>query len=361
MTSNPQETRRKRPTLKDVAAQSGVSFQTVSLVINHPEKVHDRTRSRVLDTMKALHYAPNLAARGLRKISSKTIACIVLSASNRPQEEGRPMLQDTWQSEALTAFGGIADQNGYALMRKTTSLDDREGVISRMYQEGRVDGVVILPSIEQDEFLLDLQRQGVPLVVFGSAHPAFNFVTQDDRQAAWNLVAHMVERGCRRIGFVRGVGETVRFSSDQERYVGYLEAMRHFELSVHENWIGQGDMSMSSGYQAVHTLLSGFSRSNVERYPDALVLSNDRMAIGGLKACHDLGVQVPLEVSLAGFDNSEYGRYMLPPLTSVSGPTFEMAARTFELLIDLTNNRHSGGSLIHETFQSQLVLRASVR
>jgi len=361
MTSILQATRHKRPTLKDVAAHSGVSFQTVSLVLNHPEKVHDRTRAKVLETMKALHYAPNLAARGLRKISSKTIACIVLSAANRPQEDGRPMLQDTWQSEALTAFGGIADQNGYALMRKTTSLDDREGVIFRMYQEGRVDGVIILPALEQDQFLLDLQRQGVPLVVFGSAHPAFHFVTQDDRQAAYNLVAHMVERGCRRIGFVRGVGETVLFSSGQERYLGYREAVRHFGLNVREEWISQGDMSMSSGYRAVHALLGGFSRFSADQYPDALVLSNDRMAIGGLKACHDLGVGVPLEVSLAGFDNSEYGRYTLPPLTSVSGPTLEMAARAFEVLIDLTNNRHSGDSLNHETFQSQLVLRASVR
>ena len=271
------------------------------------------------------------------------------------------MLQDTWQSEVLMAFSGIADRNGYALMSKTTSLDDHEGVISRIYQEGRVDGVIVLPTIRQDQFLLELQRQGVPLVVFGSHHPALHCVTQDDRQAAWNLVAHMVERGCQRIGFVRWVGDTARFSSGQERYLGYVEAMRHFGLGISERWIGQGDMSISSGYQAVYTLLNGFSRARAEQFPDALLVVNDRMAIGGLKACHDLEVRVPLDLSVAGFDNSEYGRYTLPPLTSVSGPTVEMAGRAFEALIELTNNGLLTEPLVQVTFPTQLVVRESVR
>ncbi|WP_293912607.1 LacI family DNA-binding transcriptional regulator [Deinococcus sp.] len=361
MKAKTQEPRHRRPTLKDVAAHSGVSFQTVSLVINHPERVHDRTRTRVLDTMKALHYAPNLAARGLRKISSKTIACVALSAGNRPQEEGRPMLQDTWQSEVLMAFGSVADRSGYALMSKTVSLDDHEGVISRIYQEGRVDGVIVLPIITEDQFLLDLHRQGVPLVVFGSAHPALSSVTQADRQSAWNLVTYMVERGCRRIGFVRWAGDSAVHSSGQERYLGYLEATRHFGLATSERWTGQGDMSISSGYQAVQAVMGGFSPQRAPQYPDALILANDRMAIGGLKACHDLQVRVPQDVSLAGFDNSEYGRYTLPPLTSVSGPIAEMAARTFEVLLELTGSRQAEPTLIQETFQTQLVIRESIR
>ncbi len=361
MTDQLQENYRKRPTIKDVAAHSGVSFQTVSLVINHPERVHDRTRAKVIDTMRMLQYVPNLAARGLNKIPSKTIACIILSAANRPHEEGRLMFQTTWQMEVLAAFGGVADRHGYALMQKNTSVDDHEGVISRMYQEGRVDGVIVLPVILQDQFLLNLQRQGVPLVVFGSVHPQLNYISQDDRQAAWEMVAYMVERGCRRIGFIRGDSDTDRFSIGHERYLGYLEATRHFGLSVADHWIGRGDMSMGSGFRAIHTLLEGFSSAQAEGYPDALLVANDRMAIGGLRACHDLRIRVPEDVSVAGFDNAEYGRYTLPGLTSVSGPTLDMAGRAFEVLVELTESRQMPEKLVQETFASRLVIRESVR
>lgn len=353
--------KRKAVTIKDVASHAGISFQTVSLVLNHPERVNEKTRSRVTASMQELGFVPNLAARQLKKMPSNTVACVILTSSGRPLEHGRVMLQDTWQHSVLTAFAYIADRHGFGMLQQSASPEEVVETIQRIYQEGRVDGIILPTPIDDEDVLLRLHEQGIPLVIFGNIASRLHYVTQDDRGAARNVVRQLLARGCRRLGFVRGVGETLTYSAGRERYLGYLEGLREHGLAHQDHWTATGNMSLVSGHRAAHDLFGDFSPQHAGDFPDALIIANDRMAIGALRGLYELGVRIPQDVSVVGFDNFEYDRYTIPTLSSVEGPTMEMAEFAFETLLDLTISKHTAPKLIQKVFGTELIFRDSVR
>jgi LacI family transcriptional regulator len=207
------------------------------------------------------------------------------------------------------------------------------------------------------------------------ADPACHHVVQSDRQAGLAVVEHLYRTGCRRIALVTGPQKDHEQGKSREegvptsseaRYFGYLDGLEKCGLTPRPEWLVTGDWSLESGYRAAAQLCHQSER------PDAIFLGNDRMALGALKALYDLGVKVPQEISVVGFDNMRYADFSIPSLTSVDAPMLEMCEFAVKLLLERIElrqeQRNQSGdaaaaqaALVQKMFSTHLVIRDSTR
>ncbi|RFP09314.1 LacI family transcriptional regulator [Duganella sp. BJB488] len=343
----------KRVTIKDVAKMAGVSYQTVSLVLNHPEKVAQKTLRTVQETIAVLNFVPSMAARSMRAIRTNTLACIFFG--ERAAYDNRSFqIQDTYWNNVLQVLGRVADTHGYALMQRSQIGDDAAAyaLVRDLFLAGRVDGVVAVVERTGHPVLEQLKRHGLPFVVFGTRDPAFSYVAQNNEEVTAEVVGHLHAAGCRHIAFIGGQRDGRGNEDVEERQRGYARAMREHGLAVHAPWAVSGDWSLASGHRIARELCGTGDR------PDALIFASDRMALGALKGLHELGVNVPGDVSVVGFDNMHYDDYCIPPLSSVHSPVLEMAQASVQMLLDQILGAGAAPP-VQRVFPAGLVVRES--
>lgn len=344
----------KRVTIRDVADQAGVSFQTVSLVLNHPEKVAEKTLLHVRAVIDSLDFVPSMAARSMRQIRTRTLACIFFG--QRASYDNRSFqIQDTYWNNVLQMLSRAADAQGYALLQRHqgNEVGKAYAEVRQLFLAGRIDGVIAVVEQPGHPVLLDLHRDHFPLVVFGTRDPALPYVAQTNETASAQVVDHLVAGGCRGIAFIAGERDGHANEDVNERLRGYRSAMERHGLPVDPGWLLSGDWSMASGHRIAQQLCAGTS------HPDALVFASDRMALGALKGLHDMGRRVPFDVAVVGFDNMQYDDYSIPTLTSVHSPVLDMAAAAVRTLVDRIEGRPTDGPLPQHTFETRLVVRDS--
>ena len=331
---------------------AGVSYQTVSLVLNHPEMVADKTLKKVREVIAALNFVPSMAARSMRAIRTNTLACVFFG--ERAAYDNRSFqIQDTYWNNVVQVLSRVADDHGYALMQRSQIGDDAAAYacVRDMYLAGRVDGVVAVVERTGHPVLERLRQGGLPFVVFGTRDPAFSYVAQNNDAVTAEVVDHLYAGGCRRIAFIGGQRDGHVNEDVEERHRGYLEAMARHGLPEHAPWALNGDWSLASGHRIARQLCAGAER------PDALIFASDRMALGALKGLHELGVSVPHEVCVVGFDNMHYDDYCIPPLSSVHSPVLEMARASVQMLLDRIQG--ADGKPVQQVFPAGLVVRDS--
>ncbi|MES2350751.1 MAG: LacI family DNA-binding transcriptional regulator [Pseudomonadota bacterium] len=344
----------KRVTIKDVAKMAGVSYQTVSLVLNHPEKVAEKTLKKVQETIAVLNFVPSMAARSMRAIRTNTLACIFFG--ERAAYDNRSFqIQDTYWNNVLQVLSRVADTHGYALMQRSQIGDDAAAyaIVRDLFLAGRVDGVVAVVERTGHPVLEQLKRHGLPFVVFGTRDPAFSYVAQNNEMVTAEVVDHLHAAGCRRIAFIGGQRDGRGNEDVEERQRGYARAMQAHGLEIHAPWAVSGDWSLASGHRIARQLCAAADR------PDALIFASDRMALGALKGLHELGVSVPGDVSVVGYDNMHYDDYCIPPLSSVHSPVLEMAQASVQMLLDQILGTGPAALPMQQVFPAGLVVRES--
>jgi LacI family transcriptional regulator len=342
-------------TIKDVARRAGVSFQTVSLVLNHPEKVARTTRATIEAAMRELDFVPSLAARSLRKKPSRSIAC-VFSVGAQPYDDVSGLMQETYQGLVLQTFAHVTDQHGYTLVHRRWRGDDPDGLsrIASLVSEARVDGIVVLADRRDDPLIALLQAKRFPFVVFGLDVPGTHFAMRAERDAVYEAVRHLIQAGSRSICFYKGERDG-RLRTVAERYRGYQDALAEAGLDLREDLVVPCDWSSESGYRVTLDLLARRSR------PDAIVAADDQVAFGVLKALHESGVRVPEAMRVVGFDNFVQGAYTVPSLTSVEVPTLDMVRFAFATLVEVIEGTRPPDDLAQRLFPTRLVVRDSTR
>ena len=330
--------------MKDVAAQAGVSLGTVSNVLNRPEQVSERTRLRVQAAIATLGFVRNEPARQLRGGGSRTLAYVVLDASN-------PFFTDV-------AFGiqETADAAGLAVYLCNSGEDPaREAAYLDLLEQQRVEGVLITPVDANDPRIAALARRGTPVVVVDrGAGPDRCSVTVDDVLGGDLAVTHLLEIGHERIGFVGGprtIGQVAdRISGAQRALVRAGRAAG--ELTIAETT----RLDVAEGRRAGERL-AGLPAA---RRPTATFCANDLLALGLLQQMVRLGVRVPDDMAIVGYDDIEFAEAAAVPLTSVSQPRHLLGRTAAELM--LAEARGTGG---HEhrqvVFAPELVVRTSTR
>jgi LacI family transcriptional regulator len=316
----------RRPTIKDVASQAGVSFKTVSRVVNGDTHVNAEMRKAVEAAMAALGYRPHRAARALR--GNRTYAIALLAGSRDEPAEGVRAQLPEYLGEVIAGCTQACRPAGFHLVLELLTYGDRRkaaAIAGAVLDDLAPDGVVLTPPLCDLGWLLDLldQRAIAFARLMPGTQPGLGMcLTVDDFAAARALTERLLAAGHRRLAFIAGPPDHLAAHARREGFEAAVAACPGARARIAE-----GDFYLASGEREAARLLAGDDR------PTALFAANDSMAAGALRAASALGLAVPRDVAIAGFDDSAVAGLTTPPLTSVRQPTAELARRAAALLI----------------------------
>lgn len=330
-----------RVTMADVARTVGVSLMTVSRVINRRGDVSDETRQRVLEAIEQLGYRPSSIARGLATSHTGTLGLVVPDVAN-------PFFSDVARGVEHIAYAA-----SYSVFLCNTEEDPaREWSVLESLDQQRVDGIILCSSRLGDT-QLDAVCQSDTAVVLVNRRPptparGVAAVMIDDVTGARCTVEHFLERGHQAIAFLAGPANSW---SAQRRMDGYRAALRDAGVAANPGWILHAAPNVEGGQAATVQLLS--------RHPEltALFCYNDLVAIGCLRACAELGIRVPDQLAVAGFDDIPLAALVTPALTTHRVPRYQLGVHAVKALLDqITGAAEGPGEIL---VRPELILRAS--
>lgn len=302
--------------ITDVARKAGVSIATVSRVLNNTGgyPVKTETRERVLSVVEELGYRPNDLARGLLSKKSRTIGLLI------------PDISNPYYPELSLGIEATASENGYSVIFCNTSrrAEKLEHYVDVLLQK-RADGIIIAGG--GTDFAPVLRAMGdfeLQVTVIGRHGTLFPSIQVDNVAAANRATSHLLELGHQRVAFISG---PLNLASAQDRLEGYKLALERLGGAKDECLVREGDFQYESGYTRAMSLLRDSDP------PTAIFTANDRMAIGAISAAMDLGLNVPDELSVVGFDDIAMARYVRPTLTTVSLSDYEMGVSSMQSML----------------------------
>ena len=329
------------PSVRDVAERAGVSVGTVSHALNHPERVADSTLERVRAAIAELGFVRSETARRLRHGGSSLVGVLVHDISNPFFTEAARGIEDR-----------LREDNRVPMLGSTDSDPDRERELMSLLAGLDVRGVIVTPSTSTLDNLAVLAGRGIRIVLMD--HPPISeelpTVSGDDVAGARAAVAHLVEFGHRRIGFVNGP-LSVRQSID--RRDGVLAALSEAGLDPAEVLREVEAASGGQGYTADAGAVGAAELLRADPPPSALFCANDQLAIGAMREIRRRGLTIPDDVAIVGYDDVDIASELITPLTSVHVPMRDIGRAAADLLLA------DGSQVRHVSFAPELVVRAS--
>lgn len=319
--------RRQAVTIKHVAADAGVSLQTVSRVMNGDANVSPEMKKRVQASIDKLGYVPSIAAQ--RMSGSRSYLILALNDRDRTIADWRNRQGVDWVDQML--LGGMlkCSEFGYRMMIELvdTHSDNVQREIRATIAALQPDGVILTPPHSDNKLITGLLAdQHIAFARIGSISPGPGIrMTMDDERAAALATRHLIELGHRRIGFISGSDE---YSLSGWRIDGWRAAMKEAGIAD-EQLLARGDFSFDSGVAAAQRLLALYDPVT------AIIASNDQMALATLDVAREHSLSVPADISVVSFDDTPLVRFAVPPLTAVDQPIAATASRAAELLIEV--------------------------
>ena len=332
----------KKATITDVAKKAGVSIKTVSRVVNKEPNVTDKTRERVSKAISRLDYQPNMSARRLAGNRSFSVGLLY----ENPHEF-------SYMKDVLNGVFETCTEGGYSLVLRPCKFPVKLLMqdVEQFLQQSGVDGVILTSPIgDVIEVTELLQNHDLPFAQIAPKreNPDWTWVQSDDLEASVTLTDYVVSLGHKRIGFVKGHKD---HGATGLRYRGYKNSLKQHGIAFDKSLVRPGSFDFESGKRAAVALLA------LEEPPTAIIASNDDTASGVIHVAHEMGMVIPKQLSVAGFDDTPLASRLWPPLTTVKQPIFEMASLVTKLLID--DIRGTDIADHHENFEFELVVRSS--
>lgn len=327
--------------IRDVARRARVSTATVSRTVNQVATVDAQLAKRVWKAIAELGYYPNRQARALVSGRSRVFGLIVSEITN------------PFFPEIVQTFETLAVEQNYEILLTSTIHDPtRMELAVRRMIEGRVDGVAILTFGMEDELLEHLRFRNLPLVFVdvGPKAPRVSNIRVDYAHGIRQAVQHLAAMRHERLGFVTG---PLRLRSAVARKDAFEESMREIGLEVRSEFIVEGDHRLEGGKLALQKL------SKLREQPTALMCSNDMTAIGVMRQAFELGIAVPQELSVIGFDDTRLADFMIPPLTTIQMSQTELATLAFNALLKEVKREAPAPNGTEYKLNTQLILRKS--
>ncbi len=320
----------KKPTIEDIARMAGVSRTTISRVLNHRPDVDRVTRERVLRIIDEQGYVPSLTAAGL--------------AGGRNRLLGMLLPVFTWPiiPDLIRGISEILNQTPYELVLYTFNDEDlnrdRRDVVNRLAANLTAGLLGVFPGALSSQ-LTELHQQGVPVVIIDDQQAQVTpWVRADNITGAYDVVRHLTQLGHRRIAHIQGPAE---YLASHDRQQGYLRALAEAGISPDPALILDGDFLPQSGYGGAIRIFD----MPPETRPTAIFAAADQTAYGVLRAAEERSIAIPKDIALVGFDDDAPSAHVLPPLTTVRQPSFEMGQEAIKLLLNLvaqTEEQESG-------------------
>jgi LacI family transcriptional regulator/LacI family repressor for deo operon, udp, cdd, tsx, nupC, and nupG len=310
-----------RTTIRDVAERAGVSNATVSNVINDKGKVSESTRKEVVAAIEELNYRPNASAqRKLQSRGPKSVGLVIKEIHN------------PYFADVIVGAQEKANEEGYTIVLSSSEgRRDSEVEAVDLLVEKDLDGIIINPLLDRDvdlSHLFNLKRRNIPFVLLEEVHGLkSSLVDVDNVQAAREVAGYLFEMGHEHV--IHFAGPEYSMHSG-ERVEGFRQAFFDSHQVFTEDFVVRAGARREEGYRAG---MEYFGERPASERPTAVTCYNDLVAIGLLRALRELGIAVPEEVSVTGFDDIEPCKYAPVPLTSMGVPTTEMGRTAMEVLI----------------------------
>ncbi|MFQ6067726.1 MAG: LacI family DNA-binding transcriptional regulator [bacterium] len=329
-------------TLKDIAQMAKVSVNTVSKVINHKPGVSQETRDTILKIAEDVGYFPNILARSLRLSETKTIGVVMPDCSN-------PFF--------ACVVKGIQDgarEAGYSIVLYNTEENsgfEQEAI--DLLLSLRVAGLLITPTLKKPDYILKLKQLRIPFILLDRHFEeiATNYVITDNMTGGFIATQRLIDRGHQKIAFING---SYQNSTAKARFRGYQKALEENKIVFNDSLVDWGNVNMEDGYNAMRRILAK------ERPPLGVLSYCDYVAMGAGKAVRDKNLRIPEDVSLVGYDDIDFARYLDVPLTTVCQPKDDLGKKGVEILIDIIEGKLSNEEEFQRLLlQPRLVIRKS--
>jgi len=330
-----------RPTIYDIARLAGVSTATVSKVFNQTGNISEKTRRRILEISRELNYQPNVLASALNGKKTFSLGLLI------------PDMVNPFFAELARNVEDRAQELGFNLIICNTDNDMKKEVkYIQLLRQKSVDGIIVATGVRNDEFLKELIDQNVPvaLVAREMSVLATSTVLVDDFAGGYNATRHLIDLGHKRIAVI---AESMSVSSSKERVRGYRHALEEAGLDYAEELVAASDFSIESGRETAQAILRQAER------PTAIFACNDLLAIGAMQAAKELGIRVPEELSVVGFDNTILASITDPPMTTVAQPIRAMGHQVVDLIVSEINETSTVKQRV--VLLPELIVRQSTR
>ncbi len=300
--------------MKDIAKATGLGLATISSYLNGGN-VREKNRIKIEQAIEELHFEVNEVARGLKTNRTKVIGIII------------PELNNIFCAEIITEVEDVLRNQGYATMICDCRTDEKreEEAVEFLYHR-RVDGLLIMPSGKKGSYLQKFTRAGKPVVMIDRKmqEADCDCVLVDNEGAVKDAVKRLIDAGHKKIGILAGPKDVY---TAEERLRGYMIALQEAGISPKDSLIARGDYTISGGTKAMKEL--------VEKNADmtAVFVSNYEMTMGAIIEANELGISIPNELSIIGFDNIEFAKASIPRLSIVAQPTREIGKRAADLML----------------------------
>ncbi|WP_238948017.1 LacI family DNA-binding transcriptional regulator [Clostridium sp. YIM B02569] len=327
-------------TIKDIAKLANVSHTTVSRALNNSPYINEETKVKIIALAKELNYVPNYSAKSLVLLKSYVIGVFFSSIS-----EGT---SDTFFHEIIRGVNNVIDKEYNLVVR---GIDDYQ--YSHLIDNRNFDGIIVVSqSKNDDEFIQTILEKNIPTVVINRyiENEGLVNIMSDDTKGVYDAVTYFIENDHRKIALLQGNKE---FESTVYRKRGYIRALEDNNIPINEEYILSGRYDLKSGYENMKKLLK------LESVPTAVFCANDDIGVGAMKAIFEAGLKVPEDISIIGFDDSNFCNYVTPPLTSVRKDSLAMSEYGGRNLLNLIKNKEVDKEKVY--IQSQLVVRKSVK
>ncbi len=308
-----------RPTIRDVAKKLNLSITTVSRALDGYDDVAQQTRELVTKTANKMGYAPNRAARQLRRQQAETIGFIIPSISKR--------FDESFFAEFIAGIGEELSSNNFDLLVANATTDEGErDLYHRWVNSRKVDGFILNRIRKHDWRVNYLSQWNIPFVALGKSQDGINYpcIRIDGTNAYLDLTRLVQGNGFSRFAFIGGPNDLI---DHIERLKWFKSALGKCGLQVDPNRIISTDMSSTAGYEAAAALLSGSSP------PNAVFCVSDETAFGVLHAAHEQGLTIGTDIAVVGFDGVQDAKHSEPPLTTLDIPIFDIAQQLVAMLL----------------------------
>lgn len=330
------------PTIKDVAKRANVSIATVSRVLNNLSGYSDKTKHKVNHVIQEMGYQPNAIARGLINKRTQTIGVLF------------PSVSSYFSSDILHGIEEYANNHNYSVFVCNTDEDGKRTMkYLQVLREKQVDGIVFSSEKLKKEYYDVMQAMEIPVVLVSTKadYASVPYVKVDDQQAAYDAVEYLIVNGHREIAMIGGSKKDE--VAGTPRIKGYQKALEHNGIPFREHYLAYGNFNFHDGCVAMESLLQTAPEAT------AVFVASDEMAIGVLTVAAKHGLKVPEDLSIIGYDNLKLAEMVVPPLTTMNQPLYEMGKSAAEKLIYMINSGHVADSTIvpHRVVERQTVRR----
>jgi LacI family transcriptional regulator len=326
-------------TMRDVARRANVSIKTVSRVVNKQGEVSDETRQRVLAAIDELGFRPSKVARALVTQRTETVGLIIGDITN------------PYFFEVARGVLDAANEKGYCVFVCNHDGDiDQENQALHSLADHAVDGIISFPAWENEDHLKIFTDRFQPVVVVNRTfqHPRIGLVLTEVRRGALLAIDHLVGQGHSAIAMLAGCVPSLNML---QRVQGYREGLKAHGLPVVEEWILGGPPIMRQGYESTIQLLTQ------QRQITAIFAYNDLLALGAIQACRELGLRVPHDCAIVGFDDIQFAGLVTPALTTVRADKYELGSQALNLLVSMLDEPEAAFPPVH--IGVELVVRES--